>query len=92
MIRRGCYILTNALTDLEETVLDWSEREAAQMGITLAILGLIFMSNGKVGYLLVTWRVVSGPPRRRVEDTSGLCSGLPFAPVVSTGYLDGLST
>ncbi len=49
MIRRGCYILTNALTDLEETVLDWSEREAAQMGITLAILGLIFMSNGKVG-------------------------------------------
>jgi hypothetical protein len=25
--------------------------------------------------LLVTWRVVSGPPRRRVEDTSGLCSG-----------------
>ncbi len=49
MIRRGCYILTNALTDLEETVLDWSERDAAQMGITLAILGLIFMSNGKVG-------------------------------------------
>ncbi len=29
------------------------------------------------GSLLVTWRVVSSPPRRRVEDTSGLCSGLP---------------
>ncbi len=26
-------------------MLDWSEREAAQMGITLAILGLIFMSD-----------------------------------------------
>jgi hypothetical protein len=46
--RRGFYILTNALTDLDEKVLDWSEREAAQMGITLAILGMLFMSNGKV--------------------------------------------
>ncbi len=27
-----------------------------------------------------TWRVVSGPPRRRVEDTSGLRSGLPSSP------------
>jgi hypothetical protein len=57
MIRRGCYILTNALTDLEETVLDWSEREAAQMGITLAILGLIFMSNGKVEEILQENRI-----------------------------------
>ena len=29
-------------------MLDWSERDAAQMGITLAILGAVFMSNGKV--------------------------------------------
>ncbi len=33
-------------------------------------------------YLLVTWRVVSSPPCRRVEDTSGLCSGWP-APLCS---------
>ncbi len=37
-------------------------------------------------YLIVTWRVVSSPPRRRVEDTSGLCSGLPSSP----GSLDRL--
>ncbi len=29
---------------------------------------------------LLTWRVVSGPPSRRVEDTSGPCSGLPSSP------------
>lgn len=46
--RRGCYILTNGLTDLDEKVLEWSERESAQMGITLAILATIQMSNGKV--------------------------------------------
>jgi hypothetical protein len=46
-------------------------------------------------YLLVTWRVVSGPPRRRVEDASGLCTGNGFPPplqVVSSGYLDRLFT
>ncbi len=33
-------------------------------------------------YLHVTWRLVSGPPCRRVEDTSGQCSGWP-APLCS---------
>jgi hypothetical protein len=48
LTRRGCYILTNALTVLDEKVLDFSEKELTQMGVTFAILGLIFMSNGKV--------------------------------------------
>jgi hypothetical protein len=45
------------------------------------------LSGMEQAYLLVTCGVVSGPPRRRVEDTSGLCSGLPSSP----GGLDRLS-
>ncbi len=40
---------------------------------------LLFQS---CAYLLVTWRVVSSPPCRQVEDTFGLCSGWP-APLCS---------
>jgi hypothetical protein len=46
-------------------------------------------------YLLVTWRVVSSPPSRRVGDTSGLCNGLPSSPGSLdrlSRYLDGLSS
>ncbi len=45
------------------------------------------LSGREQAYLLVTCGVVSGPPRRWVEDTSGLCSGLPSSP----GGLDRLS-
>jgi len=52
--RRGCYILVNQLVENDSDNSDdlqhltWSDREAGQMGLTFTILGLIFMSNGKV--------------------------------------------
>jgi hypothetical protein len=53
----------------------------------------------KVGFLYYltcyrTWRVVSSPPRGRVEDIVHLVCAVVCPPlqIVSTGYLDGLST
>jgi len=50
--RKGCYFLINQLQENQEDEalqhLVWNEKENAQMGLTFTILGLIFMSNGKV--------------------------------------------
>jgi len=50
--RKGCYMLINQLvqneSDMELQHLEWSDKEEGQMGLTFTILGLIFMSNGKV--------------------------------------------
>jgi len=49
--KKGCYFLINQLQDHDDENmqhLTWCEKENAQMGLTFTILGLIFMSNGKV--------------------------------------------
>jgi len=49
--KKGCYFLINQLQDQGDENMEhltWSEKENAQMGLTFTILGLIFMSNGKV--------------------------------------------
>lgn len=50
--KKGQYILINQLVDNENAEelqhLTWTDKEAGQMGLTFTILGLIFMSNGKV--------------------------------------------
>ena len=49
----GCYFLINQMQENQDDDslqhITWSEKENAQMGLTFTILGLIFMSNGKVG-------------------------------------------
>lgn len=49
--KKGHYILVNQLALEENTETDhiyWSDNEAAQMGLTFSILGLIFMNGEKV--------------------------------------------
>jgi len=50
--KKGCYFLINQLQESQDDDslqhITWSEKENAQMGLTFTILGLIFMSNGKV--------------------------------------------
>lgn len=50
--KKGCYFLINQLQENQDDEslqhITWSEKENAQMGLTFTILGLIFMSNGKV--------------------------------------------
>eukprot|EP00092_Neocalanus_flemingeri_P065598 GFUD01079805.1.p1 GENE.GFUD01079805.1~~GFUD01079805.1.p1 ORF type:complete len:280 (-),score=74.63 GFUD01079805.1:160-999(-) len=50
--KKGCYFLINQLQENQDDEnlqhINWSEKENAQMGLTFTILGLIFMSNGKV--------------------------------------------
>ena len=37
-------------SDIDLNHLEWSDKEEGQMGLTFTILGLIFMSNGKVSF------------------------------------------
>ena len=50
--RKNQYFLINQLAEKVDDEglqhISWSEKENAQMGLTFVILGLIFMSNGKV--------------------------------------------
>jgi len=46
---RGVFMLVNALSEkLEEGTVVWSDGETAQMGLTFTVLGLVFMSGGRV--------------------------------------------
>ena len=50
--KKGCYYMINVIpedqTDAESQHISWGDRENAHMALTFAILGQIFMSNGKV--------------------------------------------
>ena len=50
--KKGTYYLINALTEPQEDEdkqhITWSDKENAQLGLTFVILGVVFMSNGKI--------------------------------------------
>jgi len=47
--RRGVFMLVNAISESSgQGNIQWKENESAQMGLTFSILGLIFMSGGRV--------------------------------------------
>ena len=50
--KKGTYYLINALTENQEDEstqhISWTDKENGQMALTFVLLGLIFMSNGKV--------------------------------------------
>jgi len=47
--RRGVFMLVNTISEgAGQGNIQWSDTETAQMGITFAILGLVFMSGGRV--------------------------------------------
>merc|ERR1712106_971454 len=47
--RRGVFMLVNTISESSgQGNIQWSDSETAQMGLTFSILGLVFMSGGRV--------------------------------------------